>query len=133
MPERGAFHEAKDHLLASFERHFLGMVVELCNGNVTEAASRAGVDRKHLRHLMDRRMPSQESWIPDDAFVPYSLDAALRSGQLIDHPDFGKGVVLTADAHRAEVLFKSPARRRTLAHSLQIGESTPRPDLGRSV
>ena len=42
---------------------------------------------------------------PDDAFVPYSLQATLAKGALIQHPTFGKGVVVGVETSRIEVLF----------------------------
>ena len=42
---------------------------------------------------------------PDDAFVPYTLNLSLSKGTFITHAKFGKGVVLSVDGARADVLF----------------------------
>jgi hypothetical protein len=39
------------------------------------------------------------------AFVAYSAKGSFAEGTLIDHPTFGKGVVLGAEGRKMEVLF----------------------------
>jgi len=41
----------------------------------------------------------------DDAFVPYSMKTKFEQGALINHPKFGKGVVLGVEEQRMDVLF----------------------------
>ncbi|MFY0582752.1 sigma 54-interacting transcriptional regulator [Cystobacter fuscus] len=48
------FAEAKQAVVESFERHYLRDVLARAGGNLSEAARRAGVDRKHLRALARR-------------------------------------------------------------------------------
>ena len=46
------FARAKEHAVIEFERAYLADLMERCDGNLTEASRRAGVDRKHLRSLL---------------------------------------------------------------------------------
>ncbi len=41
----------------------------------------------------------------DDAFQPYSMKSKFERGALINHPKFGKGVVLGVEDQRMDVLF----------------------------
>ena len=49
-----SFHVAKAEVLASFERRYLTDVLARHQGNITAAASAAGVDRVHFLRLLDR-------------------------------------------------------------------------------
>lgn len=49
-----AFHEARDQILASFERHYLRTLLQRTEGNLTRAARMAGVDRKTIRRMLRR-------------------------------------------------------------------------------
>ncbi len=48
------FKEAKDQLIASWERDYLAKLIEQCGGNVSLAARRAGIDRVYLHRLMKK-------------------------------------------------------------------------------
>jgi DNA-binding NtrC family response regulator len=48
------FHEAKDELIARFEREYLGDLVQRAAGNLSEAARLAGLERKFLYKLLER-------------------------------------------------------------------------------
>jgi DNA-binding NtrC family response regulator len=48
------FKEAKDQLVASWERDYLQKLMEQCGGNVSQAARRAGIDRVYLHRLMKK-------------------------------------------------------------------------------
>jgi hypothetical protein len=43
---------------------------------------------------------------PDSAFVAYNLKAKFGKGTLIEHPKFGRGVVIAVEESRVEVLFQ---------------------------
>jgi transcriptional regulator with GAF, ATPase, and Fis domain len=49
-----AFHEARERLLDSFERHYLKTLLDRTGGNLTRAARMAGVDRKTISRMMRR-------------------------------------------------------------------------------
>ncbi len=51
---RGSYHEARDRVLASFEREYLTWALQETNGNVSEAARLAGVNRATLYRLLER-------------------------------------------------------------------------------
>lgn len=51
-----------------------------------------------------------------EAFVPYSTKTLFAKGTLIEHPKFGKGVVVRVEGTHAEVLFAEG--KKTLAHGL---------------
>ena len=48
------FHEAKDELVAKFEREYLTDLVQRAAGNLSEAARIAGLERKFLYKLLER-------------------------------------------------------------------------------
>jgi len=48
------FHEAKDALVARFEREYLTDLVERAGGNLSQAARAAGLERKFLYKLLER-------------------------------------------------------------------------------
>jgi DNA-binding NtrC family response regulator len=48
------FHEAKDDLIARFERDYLVDLLARAGGNLSEAARKAGLERKFLYKLLDR-------------------------------------------------------------------------------
>ena len=48
------FHEAKDALVARFEREYLTDLVERAGGNLSQAARIAGLERKFLYKLLER-------------------------------------------------------------------------------
>ncbi len=48
------FAEAKQLVITAFEKKYLADLVERADGNVSEAARLADVDRKHLRDLLDK-------------------------------------------------------------------------------
>ena len=49
-----SMREAKDQLIAAFERKYLEDLLERCDGNVSKAARSAGVDRKTITRLLKR-------------------------------------------------------------------------------
>jgi DNA-binding NtrC family response regulator len=48
------FHEAKDEFVAKFEREYLTDLVARANGNLSQAARIAGLERKFLYKLLER-------------------------------------------------------------------------------
>ncbi len=48
------FHEAKDELVGTFEREYLEDLLRRASGNMTDAAQRAGLERKYLYRLLER-------------------------------------------------------------------------------
>ena len=46
------FGEARERLVADFERAYLGELLQRTKGNLSEAARRSGVDRTNLRRLL---------------------------------------------------------------------------------
>ncbi len=53
---------------------------------------------------------------PDESFVPFVLSSRYAKGDLIRHPKFGKGLVLSADPTRIEVLFQDGKKK--LGHAV---------------
>jgi len=61
---RGAdYHTARDRVLAEFERDYLEYVVSEADGNISDAARLAGVDRTTLYRLMDKHGTSRKTLI----------------------------------------------------------------------
>jgi DNA-binding NtrC family response regulator len=55
------YHEAKDALLARFDREYCTDLLARANGNVSQAARIAGLERKYLYKVLERaglRAPS---------------------------------------------------------------------------
>jgi DNA-binding NtrC family response regulator len=50
-PAQVAFHEAKERVLAKFEREYLVALLERCRGNLSEAARESGLHRKSIERL----------------------------------------------------------------------------------
>jgi DNA-binding NtrC family response regulator len=48
------FHEAKDELVNRFEREYLEDLLRRASNNMTDAAQRAGLERKYLYRLLER-------------------------------------------------------------------------------
>ena len=48
------YHEAKDEVLIRFERDYLRDLLARAGGNLSEAARKAGLERKFLYKLLDR-------------------------------------------------------------------------------
>ena len=48
------FHEAKDEVVAKFEREYLTDLVQRAGGNLSQAARIAGLERKFLYKLLER-------------------------------------------------------------------------------
>jgi DNA-binding NtrC family response regulator len=55
------YHEAKDALLATFDREYCTDLLERAGGNVSEAARIAGVERKYLYKILERAGLRSES------------------------------------------------------------------------
>src|SRR5690606_18794534 len=48
------FHEAKERAIEAFERAYLGALLERHDGNISEAARHAGIDRKTVHRLLKK-------------------------------------------------------------------------------
>lgn len=55
------YHAAREHVLSSFEVDYLTHIVSNCNGNISDAARAAGVDRTTLYRLMDKHGLARDS------------------------------------------------------------------------
>jgi DNA-binding NtrC family response regulator len=60
------FHEAKDELVARFEREYLSDLVQRASGNLSQAARTAGLERKFLYKLLERNGLRQKAPTDDD-------------------------------------------------------------------
>jgi transcriptional regulator of acetoin/glycerol metabolism len=56
------FHDAKQALIDRFEREYLAQLVTRAEGNMSEAARRAGIDRTTLYRLMDKHNLAREAF-----------------------------------------------------------------------
>ena len=52
--EHLGFHEAKEQLLESFEREYLGALLKRCDGNISRAARESGLHRKSIERLVKK-------------------------------------------------------------------------------
>jgi DNA-binding NtrC family response regulator len=57
----GSFRDEKSSLVARFERDYVKAVLEMEHGHITNAAKRAGLDRKNFWQLMKKYKISRES------------------------------------------------------------------------
>jgi len=55
----------------------------------------------------EEQVPGQ----PEDAFIAYSLQSTFTKGTLLQHPTFGKGVVIRVEPSRVEVLFSDGKKK----------------------
>lgn len=61
--------------------------------------------------------PVQKTWDelvggqPDSAFKPYTMTTTYARNDLVEHPKFGKGVVVLVEGARVEVLFKEGSKK----------------------
>jgi hypothetical protein len=53
---------------------------------------------------------------PEDAFRPFAMSTRFAKGDLIQHPKFGKGLVLVVEPTRIEVLFQDGKKK--LGHAV---------------
>jgi DNA-binding NtrC family response regulator len=60
---RAPFHEAKDALVARFEREYLARIIARTGGNMSEAARQAGIDRTTLYRLMEKHELSRGAFV----------------------------------------------------------------------
>jgi DNA-binding NtrC family response regulator len=60
---RAPFHDAKDALVARFEREYLAQIVARTGGNMSEAARQAGIDRTTLYRLMEKHELSRGAFV----------------------------------------------------------------------
>jgi len=61
----GGYHEARERVLARFERDYLGWVLQHAGGNMSEAARVAGVDRTTLYRLMGKHGLEKEELVDE--------------------------------------------------------------------
>jgi transcriptional regulator of acetoin/glycerol metabolism len=50
----GSYYDARDKLLAKFDKQFLQRVIARAGGNLSKAARLAGIDRTTFYRLMER-------------------------------------------------------------------------------
>jgi transcriptional regulator of acetoin/glycerol metabolism len=60
------FKDAKERLLASFEKAYLHAVFDECAGNISRSARRAGLDRAHLKTLLRKHGLLATTKVEDD-------------------------------------------------------------------
>jgi len=48
---------------------------------------------------------------PDEAFLAYSPGARYEQNALVNHPKFGKGIVVEVDGNKVHVLFEEGVRK----------------------
>ncbi len=54
LQKRASYHEARAHLLERFEHDYLGLLMELHQGNLSGAAREAGISRMTLYRLLEK-------------------------------------------------------------------------------
>ena len=59
------YHTARDMVLAQFEKDYLDHIVREANGNISDAARMAGVDRTTLYRMMERHGTSRDQLLSD--------------------------------------------------------------------
>ena len=52
---------------------------------------------------------------PEDTFVPYALTGRFQKGAALAHATFGRGVVVSVDGRRIDVVFEGG--KKTLSHA----------------
>ena len=59
------YHEARDQVMSEFERTYLAGIIRRADGNMSQAARLAGVDRTTLYRLMQKHLVSREEILGD--------------------------------------------------------------------
>jgi len=59
------YHEARDQVMSDFERTYLSEIIRRADGNMSQAARLAGVDRTTLYRLMQKHLVSREEILGD--------------------------------------------------------------------
>jgi DNA-binding NtrC family response regulator len=59
------YHTARELVLAQFEKDYLDHIVRQANGNISDAARMAGVDRTTLYRMMERHGTSRDQLLSD--------------------------------------------------------------------
>lgn len=59
------YHEARDQVMSEFERTYLSEIIRRADGNMSQAARLAGVDRTTLYRLMQKHLVSREEILGD--------------------------------------------------------------------
>jgi DNA-binding NtrC family response regulator len=59
------YHEARDQVMSDFERTYLTEIIRRADGNMSQAARIAGVDRTTLYRLMQKHLVSREELLED--------------------------------------------------------------------
>ena len=67
----GEYHEAREQVLAAFERGYLSRVVRRAKGNMSDAAKLAGVDRTTLYRLTKKHDLDPRNLRSDDDYADY--------------------------------------------------------------
>jgi len=60
MDGAGSYHDLKDELVGRFEREYLARIITRADGNMSEAARQAGIDRTTLYRLLEKHDLSKE-------------------------------------------------------------------------
>jgi len=63
---------------------------------------------------------------PTGAFVPYAMTAKFEKDKFILHPTFGKGMILSDEGTRIEVLFEAGVKK--LMHGMAPPKPEPAPE-----
>ncbi|MFO7587263.1 MAG: sigma-54 dependent transcriptional regulator [Gemmatimonadota bacterium] len=58
-----SFHEAKQSVIDRFEREYLAQLIARTDGNMSESARQAGIDRTTLYRLMDKHRLSRDAFV----------------------------------------------------------------------
>ena len=62
--EHLSFKDAKEQLLESFEREYIGQVLKRCDGNISRAARESGLHRKSIERLVKKYALDAKSMKP---------------------------------------------------------------------
>lgn len=77
----------------------------------------AGREKDTETSFWDRPAAQEATWDeavanqPDDAFVPYVMSQRFEKGQRVQHPKFGKGIIVDVEAARVEILFQDGKKK----------------------
>jgi hypothetical protein len=93
------------------------MSIKRAKPKVVRRASNSGSNKGFISPAATTNEPTWQEAVadkPEDAFTAYAMSGSFAKGVLLNHPTFGKGIVLNVDGRKMEVLFAESKKILTM-------------------